>query len=135
MDYDLWVKIGKRFPCRYLPISLSMYRLHETSKTIREDTLIKNCEEGLAVAIRHYGWAPLTRIYSLYRTISTARLPGFLARSCTVVAVTAMICSALRSLRLNHGVRRNDLKLLNRENLRKLFKSRSEIMIGKQDHI
>ena len=135
LDYDLWVKIGKLFPCRYLPATLSLYRLHETSKTIREDTLIKNCKEGLAVAIRHYGWAPLTRVYTLCRTLSTARLPGFLARSRTAVLVTALICSVFSSLRLNHGVRRNDFKLLSRENFRKLFKSRIEIMTGKHDQL
>jgi glycosyltransferase involved in cell wall biosynthesis len=135
LDYDLWVKIGKLFPCRYLPVYLSLYRLHETSKTIREDTLIRNCEEALSVAIRHYGWAPLTRVYTLYRTQSLARLPGFLARSRTAVAVTAVICSVFCSLKLNHGLCRKDLKLLNRENFRKLFQSRNEIMTGKQDQL
>jgi glycosyltransferase involved in cell wall biosynthesis len=133
LDYDLWVRIGKLFPCRYLPVTLSLYRLHETSKTIREDTLIKNCEEGLAVAIRHFGWAPLTRVYSLCRTQSTARLPGILAQSRSAVAVTAVICSVFSSLRLNNGLCRNDFKLLNRGNFRKLFKRRIEIMTGKTD--
>jgi hypothetical protein len=39
-----------------------------------------------------------------------------------------MICSFFRSLHLNHGFHRNDLKLLTGKNFRKLFKSRLEIM-------
>ena len=132
MDYDLWIRIGKRFPCRYLPRFLSTYRLHEASKTIRDETLTSNCEEGLAVAIRHYGWAPLTRIFSLCRTTSKSWLPHFLSSSKPMVMVTAVICTIATSIRLNRGFNRNDLKLLNRENFSKLFKDRLEIMTGKE---
>jgi len=130
MDYDLWIRIGRRYPCHYLPRTLSTYRLHETSKTISDQTLIRNCEEGLAVAIRHYGWAPLTRVFTLCRTTSKAWLPHYLSGSAFMVSVAAIICTIATSIRLNRGFNRNDLKLLNRENFRKLFKSRLEIMIG-----
>ena len=95
-------------------------------------TLIKNCEEGLAVAIRHYGWAPLTRVYTLCRTIAKARLPHFLSSSELMVGITAVIRTITTSVRLNRGFSQNDLQLLNRENFRKLFKSRIEIMTGKR---
>jgi len=131
MDYDLWVRIGTRFPCRYLPQFLSKYRLHEASKTINDQTLISNCEEGLAVAIRHFGWAPLTRIFTLCRTTSKTCLPHFLSSSKLMVMVAAILCTIASSFRLNRGFNHNDLKLLSRENFRKLFKSRLEIMTGK----
>src|SRR6185369_3117148 len=69
MDYDLWIRIGRRFPCRHIPRLLATYRLHDSSKTISCDTLYKNCEESLAVTIRHFGWAPLTRIYTSCRVL------------------------------------------------------------------
>ncbi len=130
MDYDLWIRIGRSFPCRYLTRVMSTYRLHEASKTISDQTLINNCLEGLVVASRHYGWAPLTRIFTLCRTTSKAWLPHFLSRSKLVVTAAAIICTVVSSIRLNRGFNLNDLKLLNRDNFRKLFKSRLEIMTG-----
>lgn len=132
MDYDLWIRIGKRFPCCHLPQQLATYRLHEASKTISSTALIKNSEESLAVTIRHFGWAPLTRIYTSCHILCSARLPGILARNRYSVAVAAMICSIVRSLYLNRGFHRNDLMLFDRGNFRKLFKSRVEIMTGRK---
>ena len=54
----------------------------------------------------------------------------FLPGTDLLVIVAAIICSLFRSLWLNRGINRNDLKLLTRENFRKLFKSRIEIMTG-----
>jgi glycosyltransferase involved in cell wall biosynthesis len=134
MDFDLWVRIGKRFPCRYRPGLLATYRLHETSKTISNATLYQNCEESLAVAIRHFGWAPLTRVYTSCRTLCTSRLPGLLGQNRLFSPAAAIACSIIRSLYLNRGIRRKDLTLLSRKNFLKLFKSRVEIMTGRDDH-
>lgn len=128
MDYDLWIRIGRSFPCRHVPHTLATYRLHETSKTISNNTLFNNSEESLAVTIRHFGWAPLTRIYSSCSILCNARLSGMLARNRFAVAAATMICSFFRSLYLNHGFHRNDLKLLTGTNFRKLLKNRLEIM-------
>ncbi len=130
MDYDLWIRIGRSFPCCHLPGPLATYRLHETSKTISSDTLVKNGEEALAVTIRHYGWAPLTRVYTACHIRCNATLPGFLARRPAVLAAAAIACSVFRSLWLNRGVHRKDLRLLSRENFSKLFRSRLELMTG-----
>jgi len=131
MDYDLWLRIGKRFPCRHIQQMLATYRLHETSKTISSDSLYLNSEESLAVTIRHFGWAPLTRVYTSCAVLCKSHLPGLLGRNRFTVAVAASFCSLFRSLRLNRGFHRNDLKLLSRENFRKLFKNRLEIMTGR----
>jgi glycosyltransferase involved in cell wall biosynthesis len=131
MDYDLWLKIGRRFPCRYSPGLLATYRLHETSKTIISDTLTNNSEESLAVTMHYFGWAPLTRVYTSCNIRSKARLPEFLARHRIVLATAAISCTIVRSILLNRGLHRNDLTLLNRENFRKLSRSRIEIMTGR----
>ena len=130
MDLDLWIRIGRSFPCRHVPHLLATYRLHKTSKTISNDTLYGNSEEALAVTMRHFGWAPLTRVYTSCSILCKARLPGMLSRNRFAVAAAAMFCSFFRSLYLNHGFHRNDLKLLTIENFRKLFRSRIEIMTG-----
>lgn len=133
MDLDLWIRIGRRFPCRHVPHLFATYRLHETSKTINNETLFKNSEEALGVTIRHFGWAPLTRIYTSCRVLCQDRLPGLLRHNRLICAAAAVACSIMRSLYLNRGIHRNDLKLLNRGNFRKLLKDRVEIMTGKHD--
>lgn len=35
MDWDLWIRIGQRFPVRYMPIPLATVRLHADAKTCR----------------------------------------------------------------------------------------------------
>ena len=35
MDWDLWIRIGQRFPVRYLPVPLATVRLHAETKTSR----------------------------------------------------------------------------------------------------
>lgn len=132
MDYDLWIRIGRRFPCQHLPCLLATYRLHETSKTISSAMLIRNSAESLEVTRKHFGWAPLTRVYTSCRILCLARMPDIFARNRITVAAAAMICSIMRSLYLNRGFHRNDLKLLTRENFCKLFKSRIEIMTGRK---
>jgi glycosyltransferase involved in cell wall biosynthesis len=133
MDYDLWIRIGKRFTCRYLPQFLSKYRLHEASKTVRDESLFENGEEALRLAIKHFDRAPLTRVYNSCNFYCRSRLPAFLTKSRLVVICSTLICALSRSLWLNRGIRRNDLRLLNLVNFRKIFKSRLEIMTGKRD--
>jgi glycosyltransferase involved in cell wall biosynthesis len=130
MDYDLWIKIGRRFPCCHIQHLLATYRLHETSKTISNETLLRNSEESLEVTLKHFGWAPLTRVYTSCRIQYSSRLPGFLSRSLVLRAAAISACAIVRSIRLNQGLHRNDLKLLTRDNFSKLFKSRIEIMTG-----
>jgi hypothetical protein len=53
MDYDLWLKIGKRFGARHVDAVWSLQRFHDEAKTIRrkEDFW----PERLAVSRRHGG--------------------------------------------------------------------------------
>jgi GT2 family glycosyltransferase len=131
MDYDLWIRIGRRFPCNYLPGLLATYRLHETSKTISSATLINSSEESLAVTMRHFSWAPITRVYTSCIIWCKAHLPNLLGRKRLIVVAAAGAGSILRSLYLNRGFSRRDIKLLKLENFSKLFKTRLEIMTGK----
>ena len=130
MDFDLWIRIGRRFPCRHLPQVLSTYRLHDSSKTVREETLFENSEEALRLTMKYFDWAPLTRVYNSCNFYCRARLPAILSRNEPALVVASLIFSVLRSLRLNRGVRRKDLALLNRENFLKLCNSRIENMTG-----
>jgi hypothetical protein len=133
MDLDLWIRIGRRFPCRYLPRVLSKYRLHEASKTINNKTLHANIEEGLTLAIKYFDWAPLTRVYASCNCSCQSVLPAFLTKSRVAVICFTLVYTVVRSICLNRGLRRKELKLLKLENFRKLFKSRMDVMTGKRD--
>jgi glycosyltransferase involved in cell wall biosynthesis len=135
MDLDLWIRIGRRFPCRYLPRVLSSYRLHEESKTLSAATLVENCEEALRLALLHFGWAPLTRVYNCCDSLCRARLPGWLSGNKPALLTATLTLSVTRSLWLNRGIRARDLKLLNRENFAKLTKNRIGIMTGSDQTI
>ena len=124
MDLDLWIRIGRQGVCSYLPGELAVYRLHDCSKTIAVATLSANAEEALNVVRRHVGWAPLTRVYTACSLRNPSRGGGF--------SLPALVCTLLRSLLLNRGLNRNDLRLLSRDNFRKLFRSRHELMTGEK---
>lgn len=129
MDYDLFIRVGKRFLCRYLPQFFSKYRLHEASKTIRDDVLFDSHEEALRLALRHFDWAPLNFVYGSCKYYCRFRLPGILTKFRPLIACMVLGCTTFRSLRLNRGVRKNDLQLLTFANIRKLFKKREEILV------
>ena len=130
MDLDLWIRIGRRFPCSFLPRVLSSYRLHDSSKTVSDETLFQNCEEALRLSLKYFRWAPLTRVFNSCNSLCRARLPGFLARNKPALTAATLLCSVAQSLWLNRGVSGKDLAFLNRENFSKLLKSRIEIMTG-----
>jgi hypothetical protein len=130
MDYDLFIRIAKRYRCGYTPEVLSKYRLHEKAKTVRNDTLRDNHDETLTIALKHYHWAPLNLVYGscYYRCLS--RWPGWLSGVKPLIIGIALVYTLCRSVRLNQGIRRADLQLLSWKNFRKLFKGRSEILRG-----
>ncbi len=47
MDYDYWLKIGKKYPLYVIPQYLSSFRTHPSSKTRSLDTNINNEEMGV----------------------------------------------------------------------------------------
>jgi glycosyltransferase involved in cell wall biosynthesis len=53
MDYDLWLRIGKRFPVRYVDEVWSIQRQHDAAKSIAETEAF--WPERIAVSRRHGG--------------------------------------------------------------------------------
>jgi glycosyltransferase involved in cell wall biosynthesis len=53
MDYDLWLRIGKRFPVRHVDAVWGVQRIHDEAKTIR--AYDEFWPERLAVSRRHGG--------------------------------------------------------------------------------
>lgn len=81
MDYELWLKLGKRFEVRHVDRILGAYRYHSTSKTVAEPTGFG--PETIRASRKHGGrwWSPLYVEYYLpryrpwlYRLVLTGRL-------------------------------------------------------------
>lgn len=130
MDYDLSIRICKQFPCRYLPRELSHYRLHEAAKTVRNEVLFDNHEEGVRVALKHFAWAPLNMVYGSCNYYCRKKIPAPLKRSRLLLIAASLLCALFRSIWLNRGIDSRDFRLLSADNLRKLFKDRREILLG-----
>ena len=127
MDYDLWIRLAGNYQFTYLPEFLSTYRLHEESKTLSPKAALANHKEALDIVRKHYGWAPLNRVYMYCHALLQARLPAALGKSTVVLVLLSLPYAAACYLRLNRGIRREDVKLLRPSNLRKLFKTWTDI--------
>lgn len=125
MDFDLTSRICMQFSCHYLPQQLSCYRLHDSAKTVQEQGLLDNHEEGLQIAIKHFSWAPFNMIYGCCRQ----QLSATLRCSRALLIITSLFYALFRSLWLNRGIDFRDLQLINRKNFKKLFKERQEILL------
>lgn len=120
MDYDLWIRLARKFQVRYLPEFLSSYRLHETSKTVAYDHALHNHKEGLDITLRHYNWAPANRVYGYYYHLIEPRLPQFLRKERPVTIILSLLVSMVKYVQLNRGIRSRDIKALDLKNLKKL---------------
>jgi GT2 family glycosyltransferase len=70
MDYDLWIRIGRRFPVQYVPERLAWYRLTGANKTLRGGQ--PRLAEIAAVARRH-GAAGLPAAFRIEQLIGAVR--------------------------------------------------------------
>ncbi len=121
MDYDLWIRLAKKFGFSYLPEFLSTYRLHEESKTISPTVALANHKEALDAVTRHYGWSPLNRVYMYCHHLLKSKMPASLVKFNFLIVFLSLPFAFVRYIRLNRGIRLYDLQMINRSNIRKLF--------------
>jgi len=120
LDYDLWIKIGKRFKTTYVPEYLSCYRLHESSKTVDPKQILKSLKENIDVVYGHYGWAPAHKLYGYcYYKLENKAMP-FLGSFKPLKIPIALIWTLGVYLTMNRSLRLADLTYLNLKNIRKL---------------
>jgi glycosyltransferase involved in cell wall biosynthesis len=58
LDYDFWIRLGRRFKFRFLDRHLANSRIYPTNKTLGQRSRV--FEEAFRVLKRHYGWLPLS---------------------------------------------------------------------------
>jgi glycosyltransferase involved in cell wall biosynthesis len=118
MDYDLWIRVAKKYKVAYLDKTLSSYRLHEGSKTIGERHALESNRECFEVARKHFNRAPLNRVY-VYVYLKVRRAIGNVPFVTTLVSA---ICAAVYYLALNRGINAADIRNLSFENIRKALR-------------
>jgi len=127
MDYDLWIRLAGKYCFKYLPEFLSTYRLHEESKTISPSVVLANHKEALDTVSRHYGWFPLNRVYIYCHQFLKSKMPAALVKYNFLMIFMSLPFAMMRYVRLNRGIRLEDMKTINPSNIRKLFMDRMDI--------
>ncbi len=61
-DYDLWIRMAKRYSFQHVPEHLATARMHKLSKTFRDRR--KTFCEAFSVLKRHYSYVPFQWIHS-----------------------------------------------------------------------
>lgn len=120
-DYDLWIRMADKFKIEYLPDFLATYRLHEESKSVSERNALDRDGESLRIVLKYYHWAPANRVYGYCYYLIKSKIPASLVRVSPVVFLLTFIMSCKEYLRLNRGIRLDDIKLINMGNIRKIF--------------
>jgi glycosyltransferase involved in cell wall biosynthesis len=129
MDYDLWIRMARRFNIEHFPEFLSSFRLHEESKTISREQAYANMKEMLNIIIKHYCWAPINRVYGYSYCLVKEKMPSAITFK-PIDILIAIAVSIFRYLSLNKGIRVDDMKMINMQNIKKLSKSWLEISKG-----
>jgi len=127
MDYDLWIRLAKRFEFRYVQKFLATYRLHEESKTVSDKNALANHKEALSVARKYFDWAPLSRVYCFCHSYIVEIYPIFLKKIIFLTTFSAFIYTIISYIYLNKGIRKDDLRNINFKNIRKLFRTRMDM--------
>jgi glycosyltransferase involved in cell wall biosynthesis len=130
MDYDLWVRMAKKYKLDYMPEFLALFRLQEKSKTVSSQEACAFSREYLMNIRKHYDWAPLNRVYGYCYSLAKDRLPKAVSGVAPLVVIVALLITVVNYARLNKGLRLEDVKMINPRNFRKLFKDWSEIIMG-----
>ncbi len=121
MDHDLWIRISRIAKLLYIEHNLATYRMHGESKSMSPRQALGFQAEILNTVRKHYHWAPANRVFGFsYHGIRTV-LPQGLARFQPFVTLLAIFYTAFLYIILNRGkFRIDDLRMLNRKNLRKV---------------
>lgn len=61
LDYDLWIRIGRRNTFERIPQKIACSRMHKTNKTLGRRP--ESFKEAIEVVLRHFGHAPRAMVY------------------------------------------------------------------------
>ena len=119
MDYDLWMRMAKRVGFEYVEEYFSNFRLHKESKTVSAKNAPRREKEALEAVMKYYGRAPLNRVYGYCR--GEAEMKG------RFVGWRTFFMTIKEYIRLNRGIKMEDMRLLQPKLLAKLFKDKGAL--------
>ncbi len=106
------------FEFHYIPEYFATYRLHEESKTVSNKLALANHKEALDIIIKHYKWAPLSRVYIYSSQLAKQKFKNKKSLQVKILIIFMTICTYLR---LNRGIKLADIKMINQVRARKNF--------------
>ena len=121
MDYDLWLRLSKKYKLEYIEDYLSLYRLHAESKTMAEHHQLKQTKETLDLTLKYFSRAPANRVYMYCYLMLKKYLPFSLGRIGLVTVPLTLLWALVKYLLLNRGIRGEDMRLLRLKNLKKIL--------------
>jgi hypothetical protein len=101
MDYDLWVRLGRRQSLAYLKCDLAHSRLHAGTKTLGQR--VRAHAEILGMVHRHFGRVPPSWVYAYAHAVLAGR-PRDTARANAAFVARLVAISLVEFLRWNRGV-------------------------------
>lgn len=119
-DYDLWIRLSRKYKVKFIEEFLSNYRLHEDSKTVSPIHAIKNSGELLRTVLKHYKHAPPNRVFVYTYNLMIGKFK-YLSKLKIILLPIVFVVSFLSYFALNKGIRSSDLKDFSFGNLRKAF--------------
>lgn len=120
LDLDLWIRMGARYEIGYIRDFLSSTRLHKGAKTIGPAHALENHSECLATVLKHYGRAPARHVFGLNYERVRAALPGPVSAVKPLLIGVALVVSFFEYVRLNRGIRLDDIRHLRLRDLKSL---------------
>jgi len=120
-DHDLWIRIAQRYKVAYLPELLATFRIHEYSKSIFEESILKGYRESLQLVMKYFNWAPASRVFTYCYHLIKSKMPARIARIRPIVLFITFIMALEEYLRLNKGIRLDDFRFIKLKDIKKLF--------------
>ncbi|MER3422188.1 MAG: glycosyltransferase [Nitrospiraceae bacterium] len=102
MDYDLWIRISRKYALGYMPQYLAQTRFYSESKTLGQRVAVHR--EALRMLHRHYGFVPLTWAYGYAKALLERRVNRQGDRQKKVLRLSQMVICCSIFLQYNYRV-------------------------------
>jgi glycosyltransferase involved in cell wall biosynthesis len=97
-DYDLWIRLAKRYPFVYVPEHFANSRMHPGNKTLAQRRTV--FRESIALLAHHYGYVPVKWIYGYLSFLRDGRDQFFEPLRQSIVTYLLALPVGMR---YNHG--------------------------------
>lgn len=125
-DYDLWIRLARKFPVKHIDKVLSNYRLHDDSKTVSSIHALKNSGEVLRTVLKHYRHAPPNRVFVYTYNLVLIKF-SLLSKARFFLLPIVLAISFFSYFLLNRGIRVSDFGIFKLSNILKALKYKGSL--------